>query len=105
MTEASIFTTPPRCHRADLRASNAHSPQRKEHLWLASREKAHGRESNSKNALTCYVLRFVELTAGDQTAPDWTYFSVMLMPENQTVMVGAELRHRVVASPAKRALL
>lgn len=57
------------------------------------------------NALTCYVLRFVELTAGDRAAPDWTYFSVMLMPENQTVMVGAELRHRVVASPAKRALL
>ncbi|AQV65625.1 hypothetical protein FQG50_25020 [Escherichia coli] len=57
------------------------------------------------NALSCCALRFVELTAGDQTAPDWTYFSVMLMPENQTVMVGAELRHRVVASPAKRALL
>ncbi|EKT99089.1 hypothetical protein CFSAN001632_11629 [Escherichia coli O111:H8 str. CFSAN001632] len=51
------------------------------------------------------MLRFVELTAGDRAAPDWTYFSVMLMPENQTVMVGAELRHRVVASPAKRALL
>lgn len=47
-----------------------------------------------ENALTCYVLRFVELTAGDRAAPDWTYFSVMLMPENQTVMVGAELRHR-----------
>ncbi|WP_311315117.1 hypothetical protein [Escherichia coli] len=29
------------------------SAQRKEHLWLASREKAHGRESNSTNALTC----------------------------------------------------
>ncbi|AEZ43612.1 hypothetical protein ECO55CA74_25693 (plasmid) [Escherichia coli O55:H7 str. RM12579] len=58
-----------------------------------------------ENALTCYVLRFVELTAGDRAAPGWTYFSVMLMPENQTVMVGAELRHRVVASPAKRALL
>ncbi|EEY5703986.1 hypothetical protein ESC46_20730 [Escherichia coli] len=43
----------------------------------------------------------MELTAGDRAAPDWTYFSVMLMPENQTVMVGAELRHRVVASPRK----
>ncbi|EAZ8033313.1 hypothetical protein CFL33_24905, partial [Salmonella enterica] len=37
-----------------------------------------------ENALTCYVLRFVELTAGDRAAPGWTYFSVMLMPENQT---------------------
>ncbi|EBT5201823.1 hypothetical protein GUP89_004190 [Salmonella enterica] len=63
------------------------------------------REVCGFNALTCCALRFVELTAGDRAAPDWTYFSVMLMPENQTVMVGAELRHRVVASPAKRALL
>ncbi|ECU7760743.1 hypothetical protein BB368_20515 [Salmonella enterica subsp. enterica serovar Brandenburg] len=39
------------------------SAQRKEHLWLTSREKAHGRESNSTNTLTCCALRFVELTA------------------------------------------
>ncbi|KNY80351.1 hypothetical protein C9Z48_25715 (plasmid) [Escherichia coli] len=57
------------------------------------------------NALSCCALRFVELTAGEQAAPDWTYFSVMLLQESQIVMVGADLRHRVVASPAKRALL
>ncbi|EFA5047733.1 hypothetical protein FDQ54_23300 [Escherichia coli] len=41
----------------------------------------------------CCVLRFVELTAGDQTAPGWTYFSVMLLQESQIVMAGADLRH------------
>ena len=31
------------------------------------------------NALTCYGLRFVELTAGDQAAPIETYLSDVLM--------------------------
>lgn len=77
---------------------SAHQPQRKEHSRLACHHEWQLRESNSENALTCCALRFVELTAGDQTAPDWTYFSVMLMPENQTVMVGADLRLRLFFS-------
>lgn len=84
---------------------SAHQPQRKEHSRLACHHEWQLRESNSENVLTCCALRFVELTAGEQAAPGWTYFSVMLLQESQIVMVGADLRHRVVASPAKRALL
>ena len=85
---------------------SAHQPQRKEHCMTFARTYASNRAVSAVlNALSCCALRFVELTAGEQAAPGWTYFSVMLLQKIQIVMVGADLRHRVVASPAKRALL